>query len=502
MSEDVSLKLTAMQQKLDSADNSTVVFGIVDKTPVGGFVDGGFRPTKPIYGDLTSNFALPQYFKKDLKLFSAVFNADLGAIDFISATTYSKQTTRQQQDASSSYAFAIPLLTNPSQAGYAPFDLALDMERFTQEFRIASPQGERFEWLLGVYYSDEKVNNQQTLDGLDLNGNLIPGLDDFVVALVPSDYKEIAAFANATLKVTDKFDITAGVRFAHNKQGFHQITYGIEAIIGPASNTPGASKESVFTYAVSPQYHFNEDVMAYARVATGYRPGGPNVSLPGVPSQIDADRTTNYELGLKAEFFGRKVLFDLAVFKIDWDKIQLTSTNGQVSFGINGGTATSQGFELSTAYQPVRDLRLGFNLAYTDAHLTAPVDTGFAGIWQSGDDLPGAPRWTASWTFDYKHPLTDDWNADFSAGVRYVGKSFSAPNHDRFMIPLEAYTALDAAIGVSNPRYRLQFYAKNLTDERAYGANTVGVDIGDNPLYAYSTPIQPRTLGVSLDVTF
>jgi iron complex outermembrane receptor protein len=497
--ENTSLKLSAMFQKLDSADN-----GIVQSPLNGGPTllnpDARYGVGQPYYGDLTNGFILPQPFKKDVQLYTAVFNADLGAVDFVSATSYSKVKTKQVQDASDIFGFLVEALTG--EPGATPFILEMDLERFTQEFRISSPQGGRFEWLLGAYYSDEKVVNDQTIDGVTLDNVPIAPLDNFVFASVPSDYKEIAAFANATFKFTDRFDVTAGVRFAHNKQGFRQITGGLEAVIGPASDVPGKSKESVFTYAISPRFHINDDVMIYGRVASGYRPGGPNVTFPGVPPQIDADTITNYEAGIKAEFLDRKVLFDLAVYHITWKDIQLSTGAGGVSWGINGGTAESSGLELSTAWQPIRDLRFGFNLGYNDAHLTEDVVLVSGGTWRSGDDLPYAPRWTASFVANYRVPLANDWNADMGLGVRYSGESFSQPNHDLLSLKNKAYTALDAHLGVSNDRFKVQLYAKNLTDERAYGANTVGVDIGDNPLYAYSTPIQPRTLGVSLDVTF
>ena len=108
--------------------------------------------------------------------------------------------------------------------------------------------------------------------------------------------RNIALFGNATFRLTDRFWISGGLRWAHNDQTFRQVSSG--AIVPPADR-PGESSEDVWTFSVSPQYHFTDDTMLYARVATGYRPGGPNVVVPGLPATVDADTLINYELGLK-----------------------------------------------------------------------------------------------------------------------------------------------------------------------------------------------------------
>ena len=71
--------------------------------------------------------------------------------------------------------------------------------------------------------------------------------------------------------------------------------------------------------------------MLYARLATGYRPGGPNVIVPNVPPTVDADRMKNYEVGLKADFADRMVSVDVALFLMDWTDIQVVRSFGGVS---------------------------------------------------------------------------------------------------------------------------------------------------------------------------
>src|SRR5262249_15028784 len=151
--------------------------------------------------------------------------------------------------------------------------------------RLASKSDGRIEWLVGAFYTDENSKQNQLASAQFFDYSPIPGLDPLAVVALPSTYKEYAAFGDLTYKFTSAFDITAGVRWAHNKQTFSEITSGALTGLG---NITGDSSEDVFTYSVSPRWHFSEDSMLYARVASGYQPGGPNLALPGVPPSVDA----------------------------------------------------------------------------------------------------------------------------------------------------------------------------------------------------------------------
>jgi outer membrane receptor protein involved in Fe transport len=183
--------------------------------------------------------------------------------------------------------------------------------------------GRRFEWLAGFFYTNEEALNGQLVFALDQNLAPIPPLDPLAIVAIPSTYEEYALFGNATFRLTDRFWISGGLRWAHNDQTFRQVSSG--AIVPPADR-PGESSEDVWTFSVSPQYHFTDDTMVYARVATGYRPGGPNVVVPGLPATVDADTLVNYELGLKTRLADPALSLDIALFRMDWDDIQVRSS--------------------------------------------------------------------------------------------------------------------------------------------------------------------------------
>ena len=277
----------------------------------------------------------------------------------------------------------VPPPFGPLPPGISFFDLGLDVKKFTQELRLTSTGSEDFQWQLGAFYTEEDADNSQLISLQAVDGTPTPFFDPLADLALPTDYTELAFFANGSYQFTDRFELGAGVRYASNEQDFWQVVTG--GIILPVGVTPGTSDEDVVTWMLTPKWQLSEDAMLYGRIATGYQPGGPNVALPGVPPTVDSSELTSYEIGMKSGFADDRLQLDLALFFIDWEDIQITDDDGVTSWLINGGTAESQGIELSTIFDATEKLRLGFNATYTDATVTSDVPS-LGGA--DGDRLP------------------------------------------------------------------------------------------------------------------
>src|SRR5205823_3732661 len=213
-------------------------------------------------------------------------------------------------------------------------------------------------------------------------------------------YKEWAGFANASFDFTDRFNLAAGIRFSRNEQSFEQIIAGL--LNGGKTDLPGHSDENVFDYMVSPKFRLGKDQLLYARISTGYQPGGPKIAVPGAPPSVKSSTVTSYEGGLKSEFFDHRLLFDIAGYHISWEDIQVGIVVNGLGALVNAGKAETNGVELTTGFEPIKNLRFGINGAYTDATLSnnAPSLGG-----RAGDRLPNVPVYSASATIDYYFPL-------------------------------------------------------------------------------------------------
>jgi len=479
----LSVSLGALYQRIDTDGVGEVALTPTNPTPA------------PVAGNLKDNNYFAQPFYKRISYEFATVNWDLGWANFVSATSYADTLTAQTQDVTRTYGEIYPLFGQP--AGLSAFDIQLGLHKFTQELRLASPSGNKVEWLGGVFYTHEGSTNQQLLTAQQFSGASVPGLDPLFVGDIPSTYKEYAGFGDATVHITDRFDIGAGVRYAKNEQTFRQTSFG--SIVAPADN-PGSSGEGVWTYSATSRYHFSKDTMLYGRVASGYQPGGPNVVLPDVPPSYRSSTLTNYEAGLKSQFWSRRALVDIAIFRIDWSNIQISATNTQgFAFFTNGGTARSQGVEANGFLQVTDELVLSATGAYDEATLTADAPS-VGGL--SGDRLSNIPKWSGSLRADYSRAAFADWQVRTGAGLRLVGDRLSAVTHSQYSFRMPSYYAVDLDAALSNSRWTVRLFLKNLTDQRAY----LGYQILTNGLTGQATqllgaPLQPRTVGIAVDAS-
>ncbi len=476
-----SVALSALRQEVDSEFNTQFM---EDET--GAPVGNGF----------STNLFLAEPFESRYDQYSATMSFELGAVTLTSVTSYSDVEFSVTQDTSRSFGAALGGIL-------ADIVYSFDQKKLTQEIRLASSAENRFEWLLGAFYTDEDNEVGQLLSAYDPGtGELLPGLNPLALIALPNEYQEYAAFANGTYKFTDAFHLSAGLRYARNDQEFRQTLSGA---LFPPSDDPGESDEDVVTYSLSPEWHIGDNTMAYARVATGYRPGGPNVFIPGVPPMVDSDEMTSYEIGIKSRLAGGAVQIEAAAFYMDWDDIQLAVTFPNGLGGLaNSGAAESQGVEGSLSWLAGENLTVGLNAAYTDAQLTEDnPETGA----EAGDRLPRTPEWSGALFADYVLESGSNLTWQFGGMLRYVGDRISDPSSEPGSIVAGSYTTIDLNAAVTiNDRWTIRAFARNVTDEN--GAITRDIDIENSALgpatpdFIGVVPLQPRTFGIGVELDF
>lgn len=483
LTDSVSLELSGLWQGINSDNNATQRSSLPPIVPV----DGGRKN-----GNLVD-----EPFHKQLDYYAATLKWDLGWADFTSATSYSDAVTDQVSDASPSYGVVYDLFFGIPGA-VAPFTLNMRLKKLTEELRLQSNTGGRVEWLLGAFFSDEKNENFQRIDGYFSDGSPIAALPVLAELALPTKYREYSLFGDVTYKFTDRFDITAGLRWALNKQQFSEIDEPGPLL--PGQSVSSKSDEKVWTYMFSPRFHVSDDTMVYARVATGYRPGGPNAPLAGAPPTVDSDSVVNYEVGVKSELLDRRAYLDAAVYYMDWTDIQVGVVNEGISYLANAAKAKSKGVEVSAAIMPVDGLRLGLTMAYADSYLTADVPPPGPGL--RGDQLPNVPKWSGSLSADYSFALPSDWRGSVGAGYRYAGKRLSAVESDPDVVTARSYGALDLHASLGNEHWTVRMFVRNATDKNVESAMATMTNILEVPQFVYGTVLQPRTIGLGLDFTF
>ena len=278
----------------------------------------------------------------------------------------------------------------------------LQTRKLTQELRLSAPLGEKMDLLLGAFYTDEKTSHwRQDVVAVNANTGAIAG--DLITQSIPFSFQEYAGFADLTYHFTDRFDVQIGGRESRARGTYEKTTRTLTVAGFATARIPEIrTRESSFTYLLTPRFKVTPDLMTYVRVASGYRPGAPNSNavcgaVGGAPCAYGPDKTVNYEVGLKGAALDRTLSFDASVYYIDWKDIQLTVfrtlLGAPVGFFENAGRARSQGVELSVESRPLQGLTIAAWAAYNDAQLQDAFPAGSTAFGAAGDRLPfSAPR--------------------------------------------------------------------------------------------------------------
>jgi len=454
----------------------------------------------PVYGDLLvkrlpgSELARMRY-----RLLSGTIKQDLDWASLISVTAYTESRYRTIVDVSpvwgprAAAAFNIPV---PGAVG----QYAFATDKFSQELRLTSPGDTRFEWLTGAFFTIEDSRGRQRFQPVDPATGAPLNTPELFDDTYPSTFKEIAAFGNAGFDITPRLSVQGGVRYSRNWQSFVEIVRGA---LGLPDAGAVKSRDDSFTMLLTGQYRFTDNVMVYARVATGYRPGGPNTRAGGVdtPRTFGADNTINYELGMKGSFAGGAAEIEAAAFRIDWDKIQLLQrTPLNAGYFANGGTARSEGAELNLTMRPAFWAAMGFNATYLDARLTQDAPPTIFAL--DGERMPYSPKW-AGGAFMRLEDALGPWALSFQANYRWEGarggEFARRANLPRYTLP--AYDLVDIQTGIARGGWKAQLFIRNLTDERAITSiNPRNGSDAASILMAGVT--QPRTVGLALSRIF
>ena len=487
-SDAISLKISALYQDTRGDGSNDV------DVPTAGY------PQTTGLGDLQQNYlrGIGAYDRK-VQAYSAILTAKVGSVDLTAVSGYNINTMADSWD----YTYLLGGFTQFlfGVAGSPVFD-ENNSRKFTQEIRLSTPVGERVEWLFGAFYTHENSSFEENSLAVNPATGVSAGVS--LHYITDHTYAEYAAFSDLTFHVVDRFDIQIGGRESQIRQTYAETDSGPFApfffgqpspIVIPEVDTKG----NAFTYLVTPRIKVSSDLMVYARLASGYRAGGPNPSPGGVvPRQYNPDKTQNYEVGAKGDFLDHSLSVDASLYYIDWKDIQLFAVNPRTQFGydFNGSRAKSQGMELSIESRPLSGLKIAGWVALTDAALTEDFPPTSSARGKSGDRLPYSSRFSGNFSVDQEFPL---WSAvtGFVGGlVSYVGdrKSvFTGAPTAPLRQDLPAYARADLRAGAKYDSWTVNLFVTNVADKRGFVAG----GLGEVPPFGF-TYIQPRTVGLSV----
>jgi iron complex outermembrane receptor protein len=379
--------------------------------------------------------------------------------------------------------------------------------QFTQEVRIGSAANAPWRasadvpirWQAGVFlftqnYEQDAINN--------FSPSVLSPFVTFPVAQhspqATLDDAGIGVYGQATATFDDRIDVTAGARVDHESKEASLNTFFAPAI------SPGrlVTAEEGFSN-VSPQFsvafRFDPAATVYGVVARGFKAGGFNAASPPGFESYGEEQTWNLEGGVKTTWMGGRVMANAAVFRIDWDDLQLNLPDPFVPaqfYIANVGRALSQGVELdlNARVQPGIDVFAAFG--YTDA--TFKPGSISSGVSVGGNEIPNTPDYTATFGTQFSRAVRADATVYGRVDVTFYG-AFEYDDLNR--AGQDSYSLTNFRGGLQRGRLYAEGWIRN-----AFDTHYVPVAFAFDPQLARSGFLgesgAPRTYGLNVGVRF
>ena len=375
------------------------------------------------------------------------------------------------------------------------------------EVRLASDEQMPawLQWTIGGFYEkrfDHIVSENVT--AIPATGAVTDPLQLIGSRFVQTNERQAAGFGELSVEPLADLTLTAGARYySYDKNTAGQLTLGNPIFATVANNfTSVNTTASGSLEKVNISYKFDPTVMAYVTASEGFRPGGAN-NIPGLPGNLISyrpDSLWNYEVGFKSSWFNNQLVFNTAVYDIEWSNMQTSArtANGLFSFITNAGKARSRGSEADLTVLPMRGLSVRAGLGYTDARLTqdqsssAVLVTATTG--RKGDLIPNVPDWTASAGATYTWALNANFDGVVSGDYAYTGRLQSTfQTTDPYYASYGNFGTLSLRAGVENDKMGVYIFGQNV-------GNTVGntAVLSTFGLTRLSYGIAPSTYGVNV----
>ncbi|WP_161814079.1 TonB-dependent receptor [Steroidobacter agaridevorans] len=377
-------------------------------------------------------------------------------------------------------------------------------KNFSQEIRFTSPAGQTVEFVTGLFYYDNTTEADSIQAGR-LGPTFAPLLDLFfypgaVTARgynINVDSDGWAAFGQATIHVTDKWSLIAGGRYT--EEALSAVSRRADAaelasrgfVFFPAfSGTfPNVDQEvdtDNFSWRAGVQYDWTPDVMTFATVARGYKgPAVNDLAAVSDPSLviIDEEIPTNYEVGVRANIFDRRIFASATVFHTKIEDFQtqvyVPSSPSNPTPGFANGNApeiTTQGVDIQMFGELMDGLTFNTGVIYTDAqygddfivacssYQTVTNTCPAGGTTPSVDNLANVSDWRVLVGGEYARQVGSFELFVQTDLVYETGFSMSA-SPDPFLV-MPDRTLVGARLGVRSPdgRWGVSLWGRNLFD--------------------------------------
>ncbi|HSC66053.1 MAG TPA: TonB-dependent receptor [Cellvibrio sp.] len=393
-----------------------------------------------------------------------------------------------------------------SEEDYSPLNMAVSVfdeksDQFSQELRLASPKGEKVDYVVGVYFLDQDISTQRSA----ITGPLLkPAPSSSVQTPAEAEVQSASLYIHGNYYFAPRWSLTAGIRYVHEEKN---IDYSSIDSTGWFIDVDHLQDTKTFTEPlpkVGINFQLTPDILFYTSVGRGYKSGGWNADFITTLEhfQFDPEYAINYEVGAKSTLLDDRLTLNASGFVTKFDDFQVfqfvpTQSAGTVLSLTNAGKVTSQGVELDINAIVTDRLSASFNAAFTQARFDEFKDGGGVGVDYDDNYLPYAPERTYYVALDYTQPVLTRLELYGHIDYGYTGDYFSNPNNTPENAIANRQVA-NARLGLLiESNWDVSLWVKNMTDEADLRQRSVSFLSVPRGMYT-----MPRTYGLEVKYHF
>ncbi len=420
--------------------------------------------------------------------------------------------TKYQFSAQTAYQKNYRYYTNPIDGDFSPIDAITVVNNYgkewnqisawTQDLKLNSIGNQPFKWTIGAYlFSQNAPTKQGTHFGTDAYLMGIENSNFTLINSTNSKRKGIALYGQATYALTEKLNLTAGIR-----NDFEQIEQSVNGSLMMDNNKTIYETQALISRttdfgALSPKlgldYNISATQMAFVNYSKGFRAGGlsPLSSDPSQPPLIryKPEYSNNIELGLKNTLFNNHARLNLTVFYTRLVDAQVPTLilPDAITIIQNRGKLNSKGIELEFTAQANTHLSIDYNAGMTNAKFETLeiAQNGNANI-LNGNKQIFTPDLVSNLALQYDQKFNKDLSGFVRTEWKYIGTTyFDLANS----IQQNPYNIINASLGVQMDDVQIKYWTRNLTNQKyiSYAYDFGAVHLGD-----------PATSGLSIAIKF